>query len=614
MKKKVSLMLAASLLALPLYSGSANENEPAHSAAPEAEDGPAADSTGQADSKEEVVYGTLNSDGSLNELYVVNMLQVTEPGLLIDYGDYESVKNLTDLTDIELTDDAVQIEASEEGMFYYQGNMQEAELPWDIEMSYLLDGEAVTPDELAGENGHLELSINTTANENKDLSFYENYTLQISLTADTDLISIIEAEDANIANAGKKRQITYTVMPETDADFTLTADVEDFEMEGIDINAIPLSMAIEDPDTEEMTEDMRSLSDAIEEINEGVFDLLSGVTELKDGVQSLNDGSGNYYSGIREIRDSSSELVEGSKDIQSALWQMHAEVGGSSGDMDLGELSELPDGLSQMAAGLEEAGDGLIELHGSFSEAFGSLDGAMQGIPGYDISEEDIEQLYASGANQETIDQLVETYTAAQTAKGTYDQVRDAFTAAEGALLETGNSINDMSGQLYGISSDLSASMENMDGLDGLAELEDGLGQLAGNYGEFHEGLTDYTDGVSELANSYSEIDGGIDELADGSADLESGVSELSEGTAELAEETSDLPEQFQQEIDDRLDEFDRSDFDPVSFVSADNSNVESVQFILTTEAIEIEEQETAASEEEEESPGFWEGLMNLFF
>src|SRR5699024_11309126 len=41
-------------------------------------------------------------------------------------------------------------------------------LPWDIEITYLLDGEKVDPNALAGKGGSLEIQIETSANEKVD--------------------------------------------------------------------------------------------------------------------------------------------------------------------------------------------------------------------------------------------------------------------------------------------------------------------------------------------------------------------------------------------------------------------------------------------------------------
>ena len=54
------------------------------------------------------------------------------------------------------------------------------------------------------------------------------------------------------------------------------------------------------------------------------------------------------------------------------------------------------------------------------------------------------------------------------------------------------------------------------------------------------------------------------------------------------------------------------SDFEPVSFVSAKNEKVTSVQFVIKTEAVEKEEQETKQAKPEKKK-GFWDLLLELF-
>ncbi|WP_237563627.1 YhgE/Pip domain-containing protein [Halalkalibacter okhensis] len=592
MKKRIMFILLAMLLVFPYHIGNAN-------------------GSGGATSKDEVVYGSLSANGTLNELYVVNMLDVTEPGRIIDYGEYTAIRNLTDLTEIEQDEDEVQIDASS-GWFYYQGNMDNQELPWDIDISYMLDGEEIQPDELAGEEGRLLLTIKTAKNERIDPDFFENYTMQISLTLNTEVISNIQAPDATIANVGKKRQLTYTVMPDSEGDIRFLADVVNFEMEGIDISAIPLSMALDNLETDEMTSEMRTLSDAIQEVNKGVSELNTGVSELNDGVQSLNSGSRQYGAGMNEIKGASSEITGASRKINESLALLNKELSGSTGEMDLSDLAQLPAGLSLIADGLDEVSSGLDELNTHYSSALSALDGTMDNIPAPNVTEEDIQQLYESGANPDTIEQLVEVNVAAQTAKGTYEQVKEAFVAVGPALEGTCGAVNEISNQLRTMASELLVAFESMEGLDGLAELEEGIGLLANNYGEFHAGLISYTDGVAQLADSYNDIATGFGEVANGTSELNNGVEELHDGTAELADSTNDLPEKMQEEIDAMREQFDKSDFEPVSFVSPKNTNVASVQFILKTEPIELEVEENITLVEEEEV-SFWERLKRLF-
>ncbi|MCT8136982.1 YhgE/Pip domain-containing protein [Anaerobacillus sp. CMMVII] len=603
MKKSITLVFLAMLLVFPYPIGKADRNVGSNQSTVEA------NSVGEVASKDEVVYGTLSATGDLNEIYVVNMLDVTKPGVVIDHGDYSSVTNLTNLLEMEQVAGTVQFQASP-GWFFYQGNMELAELPWDVNISYMLDGKEISPEDLPGKEGHLHITIKTSKNENVDPLFYENYTMQISLTLDTDIISNIQAPDATMVNVGKKRQVNYTLMPEAEGDISLLADVVDFEMEGIDFFAIPLSMAFDDLEID--TSEMRTLSDAIGELNSGVSDLKTGVSELNDGVQRLNTGSIEYKSGMMELKDSSSKITNASGTIGEALTVISRELSGSS-EMDLSGLAQLPEGLTLIAGGLGEVANGLTLLNENFTMAYSALDDSMKNIPAPAVTEEEIQELYVSGANHKTIDYLLEVYAAAQTAKGTYDQVKEAFTAVETALAGASGAVYDISNQLTYIAGELSGAFEAMEGLDALNELQEGIALLAGNYAEFHSGLVSYTEGVSMLADAYNEIDSGFNKVAKGTSELVSGVGELQAGTKELADATNDLPDKMQEEIDAIMDEFDKSDFEAISFVSPKNTNVNLVQFILKTEAIELVDDATVA-EEEEEKPGFWQRLLDLFF
>src|SRR5690625_5935101 len=89
----------------------------------------------------------------------------------------------------------------------------------------------------------------------------------------------------------KDKLMSFNVMPEEEEVLIASADVTDFELEPIQISAVPANIGFEDPDTEELTEAMQELSDAISEINEGVADLEDGALDLSDGASQLSIGS-----------------------------------------------------------------------------------------------------------------------------------------------------------------------------------------------------------------------------------------------------------------------------------------------------------------------------------
>lgn len=517
-------------------------------------------------SKDEVIYALLQSSGKQKEAFIVNMLDVTKKGKITDYGMYSSVKNLTDLTELTQSDDKITFEAPE-GKFYYQGNKDDIELPWNFTIRYELDGKRVSAEELIEEDGRLTITIEVNENKAVDKTFFENYLLQISIPFDADTTSDIEAEDAVIASAGKEELVTFTVMPEKEASFTVEADVVDFEMEGIEISGVPSTMNIDVPDTDDMTGDIKTLADAIADVNSGVAELKSGIAELNKGSTELRNGSEQYRAGIHELDDSSAQLVAGSSEMNDGLQQLNKSLQGIA-DIDLDGLKQLQAGMSDIGETFDEARKGIHDLQKGYSEAYKALEKSIDNIPSHDISKQDFEKLYESDADKATIKKLEETYIAAQTVKGTFSEVKQGFKIVDDTLKKAVKELGEAANSVHEVVEEIAGSLDDIKIDEGINELTTGVDELATNYGQFHAGLINYTNGVHTLANNYTELDNGINELSKGTGDLASGVHELHRGTDKLERSTSDLPAEMTKEIDEMIAEFDKSDFDPVSFIA----------------------------------------------
>jgi hypothetical protein len=101
--------------------------------------------------KEEVVYGILGTDGSVENIYVVNILS---GGSVTDYGGYSKIVNLTTSEKINQSGDMITADTSADRL-YYQGTLESKELPWNISILYKLDGRDIKSGELAGKSGPL---------------------------------------------------------------------------------------------------------------------------------------------------------------------------------------------------------------------------------------------------------------------------------------------------------------------------------------------------------------------------------------------------------------------------------------------------------------------------
>ena len=284
--------------------------------------------------KEEVVYVNLNADGSVSETVVVNVFDTS--GTITDYGNYTNIEVLNTTDEASYTGSTVTVDNTSDGKLYYEGTMAEdTEIPWDITITYSMDGTEYTADEIAGMSGDLEIHI--VIEENADCSgdFYEDYALQMTVALDTDLAQNITADGATVANAGGDKQLSYTILAGNGGDFTITADVTDFEMDAIAINGVKLNLDI-DVDDEELMDQITELLDAIEQIDDGASELTDGTAEVQEAVEGdLSDGVGELADGAEELEDGASELKSGTSSLKSGA-------------------SSLSDGAEELEDGLEE--------------------------------------------------------------------------------------------------------------------------------------------------------------------------------------------------------------------------------------------------------------------
>ena len=563
-------------------------------------------------SREEVVYANLTPQGDAKEVYVVAVLHNDDAGTIADYGNYASVKNLTDTGPVTLKEDQLTLSVPK-GDFYYQGMLSRADLPWHIDVTYALDGAALPPEALAGKSGHVTIKIKTTPNTAVDPVYYENYLLQISVTLDTSQCTNITAAGGTVANAGINKLVTFAVMPGKMGEVSLETDAADFTMNGIEFAAVPLSMQFDPPDTSAMKEDLTDLTDAVSELNDGIAQLESGSLELKNGANDLSSGSSSFAGGLRDLSGNAAGLFGGSAQIKDALNTIVASMSAPGDSLDLGSLQQLPDGLLQLAAGLDGISSGLSELKTGFSASYGALKAAILEIPDAVITEEELGRLYLDNPDKkDTIDKLAAYYASGARTKATYENVRPLFDAMETSLDQLIASVGQISGALKETAAQIKGALESSDAFSQLSQLTAGLQALSAQYGDFHEGLVMFTGGVSELNKNYGSLDAGIAGLADGAGQLSDGIGQTADGVSELNDGVKDLPQKTDEEIQKLMDAYDKSDVKPVSFTSPKNTNTVSVQFVMKTDRIEKPATpETAPEPAQKET--IWDRFVDLF-
>lgn len=264
--------------------------------------------------KEEVVYGMLEENGTPTELEVVNIFA---GGDLVDYGAYSAVKNLTGSETIAQNGDQITLH-TDAARFYYQGTLTGKALPWLVSVTYTLDGQAVTPEKLAGASGALQIRLTATQNPESDPTFFLNDALQITVTLDPELCADIQAEGLTVAESAGMKQLTYTALPGQGADFTLSANVHDFEMDAITLAGVRMNLNIS-LDNQEIQDQVTQLTDAIAKLDDGATDLKTGATSLSDGLTQYVAGVQTLADGLGQLAGGTGELVTGATSLQDGL-------------------------------------------------------------------------------------------------------------------------------------------------------------------------------------------------------------------------------------------------------------------------------------------------------
>ena len=615
--------------------------------------------------KEEVIYANLTSSGDIEKIYAVNIFEDKD---IVDYGVYETVKNMNTMDKINYSNGKITIQNSEDKL-YYQGIMkQNTEMPWTIKVRYKLDGVEYAPSELAGKSGKLEISISIKENKNCKKNFFENYALQTVVQLDTNLCENIKSDEATMANVGGLKQLTYTILPGNEKDIKITTDVTDFEMSEIQVNGINLNLGLDKDsiDTSSLTGELDKLKDAVNDLDDGANELNNGAKKLDDGAVTLTDGIKTIQEGLDQLNSKSSSLTSGSSEVLSALKTIQSSLNNvSTSSKDLKQLSSastsIKSGIDSLVNGLKTVDSSIDTYNSSLKKA--GLNSASElaqknkqalSALGITNTQRKLYSAYTSGGSQAVSAELaklaqagdseaVELYK--QVSAGNTDAVTQ-YVQAAGKLISVetllkadasyieGSSklINGIDAQMSTSSGqttlmsgavslqtnykkfdasiqDLVSSLNNL--MANMTQLKNGINKLTDNYATLDSGIKEYTSAVNKITNGYSKVYEGALDLVSGTHSLYKGTTELTDGTGEFKGETSDLDSKVDDEVDSMIDNFAGGDFEVESFVSDKNTDVDSVQFVIKTEAIKKEE--VKVEEEKTEELNFWQKLLNLF-
>ena len=529
--------------------------------------------------KEEVVYANTDANGDVRGVYVVNIFA---GGDIVDYGDYTEVKVLNTTDELRQSGDKITGSPDAESL-YYEGTMKSRDLPWDIDIRYTLNGEKITPEELAGKSGEIEINLGFRQNTACDSSFFDRCALQTTMTLDTEKCKNIVANGATMANVGQNKQLSYILLPGNEKEYTVTADVTDFEMESISINGIRMDLSV-DIDNEELMAQVRQIEDAAvslddgaaavnggaeqltegtEELNESVSLIAGGGANLAAGIQSFNRGLDEAKKGLALLNSESEKLTSGSKEVKTALNAIDKKL--SKLSVSAEEVEKLVNASSQINQSLKELSGSLSALEkgtGSAALAQNGIDlDAVKGANGSAMATVDsdittlrsilsdlsnLESAIRGAGYGDTYDSYVSQINGLiadlQSVKGTLGTDNAALGGTEQYL----SSLHQKTAVISSGASDLSKQYEEFNKeivklastlttmIDDMNELSEAISLLSTRYDALDTGIQTYTDGVAALVAGFDRSTEAITLLTTGSRELAVYLSALCGGTDAL--------------------------------------------------------------------------------
>lgn len=323
--------------------------------------------------KEESVYVTLDANGQKQSVIVSDWLKNSGIG-----GTLKDESNLSDIQntkgDEEFTQEDNEISwQTEDKDIYYQGTSDE-ELPVGIEISYKLDGQEITPGELAGKSGKLEIKIRYINNSKAEVKVagktkkvYTPFVMATGMILPVEKFSNVKIDNGEVLSEGDNDIIMAYGMPglkeslnldnldfgddlSVDLDkitdkitdtVTITADVTEFALG--QTYTVATAKIFQDIDFGDM-DGTDELEDKMDELTDATQELVDGSDKIQDNLNALEDKFGTYSDAVGTLKDSVKTLDKGGKQINEA-----AKKYTKSTDKLLGAVNTYTDGAKTFA-------------------------------------------------------------------------------------------------------------------------------------------------------------------------------------------------------------------------------------------------------------------------
>ncbi len=479
-------------------------------------------------SKDETVYILAGADGSAQKIIVSDWIK-NVPGRaeVKDRSELTEVENVKGEETYTMSDDNMLVWDAQGNDIYYQGSI-EKELPVDLSVTYKLDGEPISAEDLAGKSGRVTIRFEyqnkqyeTVDIDGENEKIYVPFAMLTGVLLDDDVFTNVDVTNGKVIDDGSRTAVMGIAFPGLQEDLAISKDkleIPDYVEITADVSNFQLAMTATLATNElfgeldvDSFDPVSDLSDSMEDLTDAMDQLLDGSSQLYDGLAALLEKSGDLTEGIGQLAAGAETLKTGSESLDAGA-------------------AELQSGAAELSSGLSTLTSNNDTLNGGAKQVFDTLLSTADtqlAAAGLDVSALTVEN-YA---------QVLDNIIASMEANA--DQQAQSASAAEGAQT------------IIALKGSLDSYNEFYLGLQSYTA---GVADAAAGAGTLKDGTDDLKTGTSQLSTGASELYDGIITLKDGTPDLVDGITQLYDGAAQLSEGLQDFNEEGIQKLVDAVD------------------------------------------------------------
>lgn len=562
----------------------------------------ATDSEDTGFSKEESVYVKADASGNVKKTTVSEWLKNPEKGTISDTSELKDIKNVKGDETFETGSNNNVSWKSEGNDIYYQGTIDK-ELPVDVKVSYKLDGKSISPKDLKGKSGKVEIQFSydnkskQTVNVNgEDIEMYTPFTMVSAMMLSSDEYSNVSVENGKLISDGDKNIVVGVAFPglandlnlkdlDMDIDIpetvTITADVKDATV-GTSITMASAELmnefGLDDIDSfDDLQDSIDDLEDATNQLVDGSKEAADGSKELADGVGTLNDGAGALASGagtladgVNTLNEKSGTLVSGVNTLASGVGTYTAGVASIAKNSQLisdnmqslqGGVNKLEEqiaaqatqGLGEIKTNINNAKTGVDQINSAITTSLGEgkpgvqgiLSNASQALTGADVTidQNDVNVTVNSVSlkNSESVNKIIEDSALSDDEKNALKNAINSAITKDNMNIEYKVELNENGNRK------LNSAQQKIATANRLVTTANGaLSQLSDSMNTISGGLSSLAgeNGIGQLEAAFAKngsVDQGFAQLGQGVSGLAAGTQALADGAAELNKNSAPL-------------------------------------------------------------------------